>query len=146
MAHFGSMDEMAELGSPPHVGRGVSTGPARALLARVAYPDLGRLVVAVGMPADLTLFTKFGVMPVSGHWHMHHRVDQYLEPRAPELDTAEPDVHVLDLGASREEWKRLEPEAIGARAPGAARVLRPHPQLPRHGQRGVRAARPLSAG
>ena len=63
---------------------------ARALLAGSPTPELGRLVVAVGRPADLTLFTEFGVMPVSGHWHMRHRVDRYLEQRAQEPDATEP--------------------------------------------------------
>jgi hypothetical protein len=74
--------------------------------------------VAVGTPADLTLLTEFGVMPVSGHWHMRHRVDRYLEHRAQEVDAAEPDVHVLTPDRAVEEWKRLEPAAIGhERAP-----------------------------
>jgi hypothetical protein len=76
-------------------------------------PELGRLVVAVGRPADLTLFTEFGVMPVSGHWHMRHRVDRYLEHRAQEVDATEPGVHVLTPDRAVEEWKRLEPTAIG---------------------------------
>jgi len=57
------------------------------------------------------------VMPVSGHWHMRTRVDQYLEQRALELDTAEPDVHVLTSERAVEEWKRLEPDAIGHERP-----------------------------
>ena len=118
MAHFGSMDEMAELWvAPSHVGRGVSTGLLERCWPESPTPDLGRLVVAVGTPADLTLFTKFGVMPVSGHWHMRHRVEQYLEQRALELDAAEPDVHVLTSERAVEEWKRLEPEAIGHERP-----------------------------
>jgi hypothetical protein len=70
-------------------------------------------VIAVGTPADLTLFTDFGVMPVSGHWHMRHRVDRYLEHRAQEVDSTEPGVHVLTPERAAEEWKRLEPAAIG---------------------------------
>jgi hypothetical protein len=74
--------------------------------------------VAVGRPADLTLFTEFGVMPVSGHWHMRQRVDQYLEHRALERDSIDPDVHVLTPDRAVDEWKRLEPDAIGhERAP-----------------------------
>ena len=70
-------------------------------------------MVAVGQPSDLTLFTEFGVMPVTGHWHMRHRVDQYLEQRAQEVDATEPGVHVLTPERAVEEWKRLEPAAIG---------------------------------
>jgi predicted N-acetyltransferase YhbS len=118
MARFGSMDEMAELWvAPSHMGRGVSTALLERCWPESPTPDLGRLVVAVGTPTDLTLFTKFGVMPVSGHWHMRHRVDRYLEQRALELDTAEPDVHVLTSERAVEEWKRLEPEAIGHERP-----------------------------
>ena len=69
--------------------------------------------MAVGTPADLTLLTEFGVMPVSGHWHMRHRVDRYLEHRAQEVDATEPDVHMLTPDRAVEEWKRLEPAAIG---------------------------------
>ncbi len=56
-------------------------------------------------------------MPVSGHWHMRQRVDRYLEQRAQERDAAEPDVHVLTPERAVEEWKRLEPEAIGHERP-----------------------------
>lgn len=118
VAHFDTMDELVELWvAPAHAGRGIG----RALLER-AWPDspspeLGRVVVSLGLPADLTLFTEFGVMPVSGHWHMRHRVDQYLEQRAQELDAAEPDVHGLTPDRAVEEWKRLEPKAIGHERP-----------------------------
>jgi predicted N-acetyltransferase YhbS len=119
VSRFPGMDEMAELWvTRSHAGQGVSRG----LLER-CWPDsptreLGRLVVAVGTPADLTLFTEFGVMPVSGHWHMRHRADRYLEHRAQEVDAAEPDVHALTPDRAIDEWKRLEPAAIGRdRAP-----------------------------
>jgi hypothetical protein len=114
VSRFPGMDEMAELWvASSHAGQGVSRG----LLER-CWPDsptreLGRLVVAVGTPADLTLFTEFGVMPVSGHWHMRHRVDQYLEHRAQEVDATEPGVALLTPERAVEEWKRLEPGAIG---------------------------------
>ena len=52
-------------------------------------------------------------MPVSGHWHMRHRVDSYLEQRAQEVDSTEPGVHVLTPERAVEEWMRLEPAAIG---------------------------------
>ena len=114
VARFATMDELVELWvAPARQGRGIG----RALLERVwpgsPTPERGRVVVSVGLPSDLTLFTEFGVMPVSGHWHLRHRVDQYLEQRALELDAAEPDVHGLTPERSVEEWKRLEPQAIG---------------------------------
>jgi len=113
VSRFPGMDEMAELWvAPSHAGRGVSRGLLERCWPSSPSPELGRLVVAVGRPADLTLFTEFGVMPVSGHWHMRHRVDQYLENRALEVDSTEPDVHVLTPDRAVEEWKRLEPAAI----------------------------------
>jgi predicted N-acetyltransferase YhbS len=119
VSRFPGMDEMAELWvASSHAGQGVSRGLLERAWPESPTPDLGRLVVAVGTPADLTLFTEFGVMPVSGHWHMRHRVDRYLEHRAQEVDAAEPDVHVLTPDRAVEEWKRLEPAAIGhERAP-----------------------------
>ena len=114
VTRFPGMDEMAELWvAPEHAGRGVSRGLLERCWPESPTPDLGRLVVAVGRPADLTLFTEFGVMPVSGHWHMRHRVDEYLENRALEVDSTEPGVHVLTADRAIEEWTRLEPEAIG---------------------------------
>lgn len=114
VTRFPGMDEMAELWvSPSHAGQGVSRGLLERCWPESPTPDLGRLVVAVGTPADLTLFTEFGVMPVSGHWHMRHRVDTYLEHRAQELDSTEPGVHVLTPERAIDEWVRLEPAAIG---------------------------------
>jgi GNAT superfamily N-acetyltransferase len=114
VAHFPGMDEMAQLWvEPSHRGQGVSRGLLERCWPDSPSRDLGRLVISVGRPADLTLFTEFGVMPVSGHWHMRHRVDRYLEQRAQEVDATEPGVHVLTPERAVEEWKRLEPQAIG---------------------------------
>ena len=114
VTRFAGMDEMVDLWARPgSAGHGVSRGLLERCWADSPTPDLGRLVVAVGTPADLTLFTEFGVMPVSGHWHMLHRVDQYLEQRAQEVDSMEPGVHVLTPDRAVEEWRRLEPGAIG---------------------------------
>ena len=113
VTRFPGMDEMAELWvAPSHAGRGVSRGLLERCWPDSPSPELGRLVVAVGRPADLTLFTEFGVMPVTGHWHMRHRVDRYLENRAQEVDATEPDVHVLTPDRAVEEWNRLEPPVI----------------------------------
>jgi predicted N-acetyltransferase YhbS len=118
VTRFPGMDEMAELWvSPSHAGQGVSRGLLERCWPESPTPELGRLVVAVGTPADLTLFTEFGVMPVSGHWHMRHRVDTYLEHRAQEVDSTEPGVHVLTPERAVEEWIRLEPGAIGHERP-----------------------------
>jgi GNAT superfamily N-acetyltransferase len=118
IARFGAMDELTELWvAPSHARRGVG----RALLER-CWPqsptrDLGRVVLGVGLPADLSLYTEFGVMPVSGHWHLRHRADQYLERRSQEVDAAEPGVHALTADRAVTEWKRLEPPAIGHERP-----------------------------
>lgn len=118
VVRFGSMDELTELWvAPSHAGRGVG----RAMLER-CWPDsptreLNRLVLGIGRPADLTLYTEFGVMPVSGHWHMRHRVDEYLERRSQEIDAPPPTVHALTPDRAVTEWKRLEPLAIGHERP-----------------------------
>ena len=118
VARFAAMDELAELWvAPSHAGRGVSRGLLERVWPESPSPERARMVVAVGRPADLTLFTEFGVMPVTGHWHMQHRVDQYLEQRALEVDATEPGVHVLTAERAVEEWKRLEPEAVGHERP-----------------------------
>ncbi len=118
VARFGAMDELAELWvTPGYAGRGVG----RALLERCwpdsPNPDLGRVVLGLGEPADLSLFTEFGVMPVGGHWHMRHRAEEYLERRSQEVDATEPAVHALTPERAVAEWKRLEPSAIGHERP-----------------------------
>lgn len=118
VARFGDMDELAELWvDPSHAGLGVG----RALLERCwpesPTPDLGRVVLGIGRPADLTLYTEFGVMPVSGHWHMRHRSEEYLERRSLEIDAPPTAVHALTPDRAVAEWKRLEPPAIGHERP-----------------------------
>jgi hypothetical protein len=57
-------------------------------------------------------------MPVNGHWHMRLRAESYLERRAQESsDASEPGVHVLKSERAIDEWKRLEPPAIGHERP-----------------------------
>ena len=142
---FPGMDEMAELWvAPSHAGRGVSRGLLERCWPTSPTPDLGRLVVAVGRPADLTLFTEFGVMPVSGHWHMRHRVDRYLENRAQEVDSTEPGVHVLRPTArsrSGAGWSRPPSRTTARRSTSssAAPATASRPST-------TRATRPRSAG
>lgn len=118
VARFGVMDELTELWvAPSHAGLGVG----RALLERCwpdsPTPELGRVVLGLGTPADLSLYTEFGVMPVTGHWHLRHRADEYMERRSLEVDATEPGVHALTPERAVAEWKRLEPPAIGHERP-----------------------------
>ena len=118
LARFGTMDELTELWvAPDHARQGIGRGLLERVWPESPTPELGRVVVSLGTPVDLSLYTEFGVMPVSGHWHMRHRVDQYLEQRAHEVDAAEPTVHGLTSERAVEEWKRLEPAAIGHERP-----------------------------
>jgi GNAT superfamily N-acetyltransferase len=118
VCRFGEMEQLTELMVLPEYHR---NGIGRALLERLwpddPTPDLGRLVVAAGAPADLTLYADFGVMPVTGHWHMRASAEEFRERRAQEIDSTDPPVHVLSPERAAAEWKRLEPPAIGHRRP-----------------------------
>jgi GNAT superfamily N-acetyltransferase len=99
---------------PSEQGRGVG----RALLERCwpysPTPELGRVVIAPGSVTDLTLYTEFGVMPITGHWRMIQGAADYVERRTQEVsDVPEAPVHVLEADRAAEEWARLEPPAIG---------------------------------
>ena len=108
------MDEMAELWvAPSHAGRGVSRGLLERCWPTSPTPDLGRLVVAVGRPADLTLFTEFGVMPVIGPLaHAPPRGPLPGEPRARRWTRPSPACTCSRPDRAVEEWSRLEPAAI----------------------------------
>lgn len=115
---FGEMEELTELMvHPDHQGRGIG----RALLERCwpgsPSPEMGRVVVAAGAPADLSLYVDFGVMPTAGHWHLRARTAVYQESRSHERDVIEPAVHALESARAVGEWNRLEPPAIGHRRP-----------------------------
>ena len=118
VCRFGEMEELTELMVlPSHQGEGIG----RALLDRCwpgdPTPDMGRVVVAAGAPADLSLYADFGVMPTAGHWHLRTRTALYQERRSQEIDATEPAVHALEPGRAVKEWNRLEPPAIGHRRP-----------------------------
>lgn len=118
VARFGEMEQLTELMVLPHHHRqGIGRALLRRLWAGDPSPDLGRVVVAAGASADLTLYSDFGVMPITGHWHMRARPKDFLERRSREIDTAEPPVVVLESDGAVGEWKRLEPPAIGHRRP-----------------------------
>ncbi len=117
-ARFDAIDELTELWvDPAYAGRGAGRGLLSRCWPEPPTPELGRLVLTVGTPTNLTLYTDFGVMPVCGHWHLRHRAEDYLERRALETDVSEPGVHVLKAERAVEEWQRLEPPAIGHERP-----------------------------
>ena len=116
---FGRLEELTEVAvAPERQGEGIG----RRLVER-CWPDtptqeLGRLVVAAGSLVDLSFYIEFGVMPVTGHWHLQADTARYLECRSQEQpDLAEPAVHVLSHDLAVSEWKRLEPQAIGHERP-----------------------------
>lgn len=114
VVRFGAMEELTELMvTPDHQGRGLGRQLLEIVWPGDPTPDLGRVIVAAGAPADLTLYLRFGVMPIAGHWHMRQRTDAYLERRAQEIETTDPGVHLLKPERAVEEWNRLEPQAIG---------------------------------
>ena len=118
VARFGAMDELTELWvAPSHAGLGVGHALLERCWPESPTPELGRVVLGLGMPADLSLYTEFGVMPVSGHWHLRHRAEEYEERRSLELESSEPAVHALTPERAVGEWKRLEPSAIGHERP-----------------------------
>jgi GNAT superfamily N-acetyltransferase len=115
---FGAMEALTELSvAPEHQGQGIG----QSLLERVwpgdPTPDLGRIVVANGAASDLTLYTRHGVMPVGGHWHMRARTEDYVGLRTQEVDMPEARVHVLTPERAVAEWSRLEPDAIAHERP-----------------------------
>ena len=115
---FDGMEELTELMvRPEHQGSGVGRRLLDIVWPGDPSPELGRVVVANGTPADLSLYTRFGVMPVSGHWHMRQRAETYLARRSHETDATDPGVHVLKPDRAVAEWKRLEPEAVGHERP-----------------------------
>lgn len=124
VCRWAEMEQLNELMVlPGHHGRGIG----RALLARCfpsdPTPDQGRLVVAAGAPGDLTLYSDFGVMPVTGHWHMRASAADYAERRALEIDSTDPAVHALEGDRAAAEWRLLEPPAIGHRRPALHEFL-----------------------
>jgi GNAT superfamily N-acetyltransferase len=111
---FDGMEELTELMvRPGHQRQGIGRRLLEIVWPGDPTPELGRVVVAGGAAADLSLYTEFGVMPVAGHWHMRQRTETYLGRRSQEIDTTDPGVHVLKADRAVAEWKRLEPGAVG---------------------------------
>ena len=115
---FAEMEELTELMvSPDYQGRGIGKLLLEECWPGAPTPELGRIVIAAGAPADLSLYTAFGVMPVTGHWHLRQRTEAYLEHRSQEIDATEPAVSVLKADLAVAEWKRLEPAAVAHHRP-----------------------------
>jgi GNAT superfamily N-acetyltransferase len=119
MARFDPMDELSELAvHPERIGTGIGTGLLERCWPERPTRERGRVVVTLGTSPDLTLYTRFGVMPVAGHWHLRLSTAKYMERRSLEAaDATEPAVHVLTPDRAVEEWKLLEPLAIGHKRP-----------------------------
>ena len=118
VCRFGEMEELTELMVlPEHQGEGIGRGLLDRCWPGDPTPDMGRVVVAAGAPADLSLYADFGVMPTAGHWHLRARTSLYQDRRSHEIDAAEPAVHSLEPARAVKEWNRLEPPAIGHRRP-----------------------------
>jgi hypothetical protein len=118
MARFGGMEELSELMvGTSHQGLGVGHELLVRCWPEPTSPELNRVVVAAGAPPDLSLYTAFGVMPVTGHWHLRQRVEDYLELRSHEVDVPDPAAVALKPERAVEEWRRLEPRAIGHERP-----------------------------
>jgi predicted N-acetyltransferase YhbS len=117
VTRFDSMEHLAEIMvDPSWHGRGVGRGLLERLWPGTPSPEVGRVVVAAGSNVDLSLYTSFGAMPVTGHWQLRLRGEEYVERRLHQ-DATDPDVHVLASEKAVEEWKRLEPAAVGHERP-----------------------------
>ena len=114
VVRFGDMEELNELMiAPGYQHRGIGRMLLEHCWPGDPSPELGRACVAVGTPDNLSLYTEFGVMPIAGHWHMRQVTKDYVEQRSLEIDSTDPGVSVLKADRAVEEWKRLEPAAIG---------------------------------
>jgi GNAT superfamily N-acetyltransferase len=117
VARFGDMEHLSEIMVDPEChGQGLGRGLLKLLWPGTPSRETGRVVVAAGTSVDLSLYTGFGAMPATGHWHLRLRGEEYVQRRSLE-DTPAPDVHVLEAGHAVEEWKRLEPRAVGHERP-----------------------------
>jgi GNAT superfamily N-acetyltransferase len=115
---FDGMEELTELMvTPDQQRRGVGSQLLEIAWPGDPTPELGRVVVANGSASDLSLYTRFGVMPVAGHWHMRQHTETYLAKRSQEIDSVDPGVHVLKADRAVTEWKRLEPAAVAHERP-----------------------------
>ena len=114
VVRFDDMEQLTELFVHPSVhGQGNGTGQLERCWSDRPTTEVGREVVATGAPADLTLYTGFGVMPANGRLRLVERTERYVERRLRERDATEPGVHVLESDRALAEWKRMEPGVVG---------------------------------
>jgi GNAT superfamily N-acetyltransferase len=99
--------------APTHQGRGIGRQLLERCLPDAPTDDCPRIVVAAGAPADLSLYTDFGVMPVAGHWHMRIETERYLAARAAHEEPVATGAHVLEPDHAVAEWARLEEPVLG---------------------------------
>jgi GNAT superfamily N-acetyltransferase len=113
VARFGEMEYLSEIMVDPECrGEGIGRGLLERLWPGTPSPEVGRVVVGAANSVDLDLYTSFGAMPATGHWRLRTRGEEFVERRSHQ-DSGDPDVHVLESGHAVEEWKRLEPDAVG---------------------------------
>ncbi len=118
VVRFGDVEELTELMvEREYRGRGLG----RELLSR-CWPceeanAAPRVVVAVGAPADLTLYSAFGMQPVTGHWHLRASTRAFIAACAREPGRDEARVTALAGEPACREWRRLEPAALGLDRP-----------------------------
>jgi GNAT superfamily N-acetyltransferase len=118
VVEFDGMEQLTHVMVDPALqGRGLGRGLLERCWPGPPTPDLARLVVAAGSNTDLSLYTEFGVMPVTGHWNLTQRTEEYLERRLSETDATEEAVHALEPARAVGEWQRLEPQAIAHKRP-----------------------------
>jgi GNAT superfamily N-acetyltransferase len=115
---FGRIEHLTELSVlPEYQGRGVGRRLVEHVWPGPPTREVGRLVGAPGSGADLSLYMSFGTMPVTGQWSVEQSTARFLEHRSQEIDRAEAAVHQLGAARAVDEWKRLEPLAIGHERP-----------------------------
>jgi GNAT superfamily N-acetyltransferase len=98
---------------PDHQGRGIGRGLLERCWPDPPTPERGRVVVATGNSADITLYTGFGMMPANGRLRLVQRTEHYVERRLAQRDATEPAVHMLEGERALAEWRRLEPGVLG---------------------------------
>jgi len=118
VVQFGDVEELTELMvERDYRGRGLG----RELLSRCWPGDEAssaqRVVVAVGAPADLTLYSAFGMHPVTGHWHLRASKRPFIAACAQEGQRDDPRIVALASDEARRAWRRLEPAALGLDRP-----------------------------